>query len=419
MPDIKKTFPLKYLALIIATIWTVTILVSAIWNMGQHEKEVTAIIKQIGRASIERDKLYRLWNARLGGIYVPVTDKNQPNRYLTIEMTTRRDLTISSDLTLTMVNPAYMTRQVYELALEQNKISGHITSLNPVNPINRASAWEEKALRAVEQSGVEYSEIIKIDGQKYLRMLLPLRTDKSCLNCHAFQGYKEGDLRGGISISLPFDSFHDYASSEHHTVFTAQLGIWAIGLLGILLGYIALARGEGARMRAEEQILNLAHFDKLTGLVNRNLFQDRMTQALTMAKRQKKKVALLYIDLDRFKPINDNFGHEAGDTVLQEVARRLMSSVRQSDTVARIGGDEFVVVLQRIENKQDAAPLAQKIITSMRNPFVAKGREHSVGASIGISIFPDDGEDMDTLLKNADAAMYRVKNHAGGGFEFS
>ena len=386
--------------------------------MAQHEKEVNVIIQQIGRSSIERDKLYRLWNARHGGVYVPVTEKSQPNKYLTPEITPQRDLTISPDLTLTMVNPAYMTRQVYELALQNNAISGHITSRSPINPINRADAWEEKALNAVEQGAMEYSETIIMDGQEYLRMLQPLWTEKACLKCHAFQGYKEGDLRGGISVSLPLAIFYDHGRIEHHAVYAIHFVIWAIGLMGISLGYIALARMEAARKKAEQQIINLAHFDNLTGLVNRHLFQDRMTQALTMTNRQKKKLVLLYIDLDRFKAINDIYGHEAGDTVLQEVAGRLVASVRESDTVARVGGDEFVVVLQGIQDKQEAAPVAQKILSTMHHPFLVKGREHSIGASIGISCFPDDGENIDTLMKKADAAMYLVKKQRGGSFRF-
>ncbi|MBA4422751.1 MAG: hypothetical protein C0390_06555 [Syntrophus sp. (in: bacteria)] len=419
MPVRTRNVSLKGLALIVSISWALLLLASAIWNITQHEKEVNGIIKQIGRSSIERDKLYRLWNSMHGGVYVPVTEKTKPNRYLTPDTTPLRDLTISPDLTLTLINPAYMTRQVYELAREKNPVVGHITSRNPVNPQNKADAWEEKALNAVEHGVMEYSETIKMDGQEHLRMMFPLRTEKGCLRCHAVHGYKEGDLRGGISVSLPLASFHDYASMAHQTIYIAHFGILALGLLGIFLGYAALAREEAARKKAEEQLLNLAHFDKLTGLVNRNLFQDRLTQALTMAKRQKKKFALLYIDLDRFKPINDAFGHEAGDTALQEVAGRLMATVRESDTVARIGGDEFVVILQSIQDKQEAAPLARKILSAIQHPFMVKGVERSVGASIGISCFPDDGEDMDALLKNADAAMYRVKNQAGGSFEFS
>lgn len=414
----QRTFPLKGLALITLISWTVCILISVVWNKTQRENEVHGILRQTARTSIERDKLYRLWNARHDGVYVPMTKTTQPNPYLTLQMAPHRDLKISANLTLTMINPAYMSRQIYELAKEKNIVTGHLVSLNPVNPKNMADPWEQKALQAVEQGAEDYSETISLEGQEYFRMLLPLRTERPCLKCHAVQGYKEGDLRGGITVSLPETDFHNHASSGEKAILLGHSVIWAIGLMGILLGYVALARGQTARAQAEEQILNLAHFDTLTGLVNRNLFQDRVTQALTLAKRQKNKIALLYIDLDRFKPINDTFGHETGDSVLQEVAKRLLASVRESDTVARIGGDEFVVVVPDIQDKQQVAPLAQKILAAMQFPFLIKAREHSIGASIGISCFPDDGEDMDALMQKADAAMYLVKSQTRGSFQF-
>ncbi len=392
--------------MIVSISWTAGILASFIWNLTEHEKEVDYILRQIGRSSIERDLLYRKWNSMHGGVYVPVTKTNPPNAYLTPAMAPLRDLIISSNLTLTLINPAYMTRQVYELANENKTVGGHITSLDPVNPTNKADSWEQKALQAVGQGAMDYRERLTLDGQEYFRMLLPLRTEKSCLRCHALQGYKEGELRGGISVSLPVAYFHDSARSSDKTIVVGHFAIWAIGMLGIVLGYAALAREEAARNQAEERVLGMAHFDRLTGLANRNLFGDRVAQALAMAKRQKKKIFLLYIDLDRFKPINDSFGHEAGDSVLQEVGKRLMASVRASDTAARIGGDEFVVVLQNIDDKRQAAAAAKKLLSSIQRPFVFKGCEHSVDASIGISCFPDDGEDMDALMKKADAAMY-------------
>lgn len=413
-----KRFPLKRLALVIAFIWAIFILVSAFWNANRHEKEVKGVIRQMVRSSMERDRLYSLWNSMHGGIYAPVTEKTRPNSYLVPEMSTRRDLVVSRDLSLTLINPAYMSRQVYELAREKNIVSGYIVSRNPLNPRSKADGWEEKALAAVVQGDKEFSETIRLGGQEYLRMLLPLLTEESCLPCHGVHGYREGDLLGGISVSLPMASFYDPDGREHRLVFTGHFIILLIGLAGIYYGYAALAQGEAARRKAEEQIVNLAYFDRLTGLVNRNLFQDRLAHALAMARREKKKVALLYIDLDRFKPVNDLFGHEAGDRVLQEVADRLAALARASDTVARIGGDEFVVLLPDIHDKQDSAPLAQKILSAIERPFAVKGNEHSVGASIGISCFPDDGEDMDALMKNADAAMYLVKSRAGGGFEF-
>jgi diguanylate cyclase (GGDEF)-like protein len=172
------------------------------------------------------------------------------------------------------------------------------------------------------------------------------------------------------------------------------------------------------QQKAEERITRLAHYDQLTGLVNRHLFNDRIRQILNLAKRHQKKAALLFIDLDHFKPINDRLGHEAGDAVLKEVARRLLESVRTSDTVARIGGDEFVVVLQDIERCQDAGLSAQKIIKSLSRPIYVGKNKCVIGASIGISIYPSDGEDIDILQKKADEAMYKVKESRKNDYGF-
>lgn len=419
LPGKTRKIPLKRLFVGIFISWTACILVSALWNEIQHDKEVRGILLQAGKVTLERDDLYRQWVAMHGGVYVPVTKTTQPNPHLTPEMVSRRDLKISPDLTLTMINPAYMSRQVYELAREKDMTIGHLASLTPLNPQNMADSWEKRALIAVGKGEKEYSEMIKKDGQEYFCVLRPFRIKKPCLKCHTARGDKEGDLRGGISVALPVKDFHGSASVGVHANLLGHFLIWGIGVMGISFGYVTLTRGEAARERDEEQIFKMAHFDNLTGLVNRNLFQDRVVQAITVAKRQKKKVALLYVDLDRFKAINDTLGHEAGDSVLREVAKRLMELVRETDTVARIGGDEFVVVLQGIEDRQELAPLARKILASIRQPFLLKGSEHTVGASIGISCYPDDGEDLDVLMGKADAAMYQVKNQLGGSFRFS
>ncbi len=310
---------IKQITLVMAICWSVFLLISMALSNIQHESEINNIIEEIGRTSIERDKLYRLWNSLHGGVYVPVTVQNQPNSYLTPEMVSLRDIQVSPELELTMINPAYMTRQVYDLAQQRNVVSGHITSLNPINPENIADNWEKKALLILEQGAFDYSERIKQDGKYYFRMMMPLKVDKSCLKCHASQGYSEGDLRGGISVTLPVRLFHRDYNEVHGAIFIAHSVIWFVALLGLGFGYVKLARSEAARIQAEKQILQLAHFDSLTGLVNRNLFQDRLTQALAMVNREGRKVAILYIDLDHFKSINDRFGHEAGDAVLKEV----------------------------------------------------------------------------------------------------
>jgi diguanylate cyclase (GGDEF)-like protein/PAS domain S-box-containing protein len=163
------------------------------------------------------------------------------------------------------------------------------------------------------------------------------------------------------------------------------------------------------RKLAKEHLEFLANFDALTGLPNRRLFFDRMGQSLLTAQRHKHPVALLYLDLDRFKDVNDSLGHAIGDLLLQETADRLTQSLRLSDSAARMGGDEFTVTLTKIVEPDDAAIVAKRIIENLSRPFLLEEHTVSIGVSVGISICPDDGFDADTLLKKADTAMYRAK----------
>jgi diguanylate cyclase (GGDEF)-like protein len=172
------------------------------------------------------------------------------------------------------------------------------------------------------------------------------------------------------------------------------------------------------RKQAEAALRHSAHHDGLTGLVSRALLQEQLAQALQRAARLKTKVAVLFMDLDRFKSINDSLGHSAGDVLLRACANRLREGVRLSDTVARFGGDEFVVVFEGLDNADDViAPLAN-VVSLFNRPFEVKGRELPTTASIGISLFPDDGQDVETLLMNADAAMYRAKERGPGNHHF-
>jgi diguanylate cyclase (GGDEF)-like protein len=173
-----------------------------------------------------------------------------------------------------------------------------------------------------------------------------------------------------------------------------------------------------ARKQAEERIRHLANYDELTGLPNRSMFQQRLHHALAQALRHTRPLAVLFIDLDRFKNINDTLGHEAGDRVLREVAERLRGCLRDSDTVGRLGGDEFVVLLEGLPQLADVAAVAQKILDAAARPFMLAAREYHIGASIGISAFPEDGKDLQTLMKNADAAMYRAKEQGRNNFQF-
>lgn len=172
------------------------------------------------------------------------------------------------------------------------------------------------------------------------------------------------------------------------------------------------------RKRTEERLTYLAQYDHLTGLVNRTLFRDRLLLALARSKRKQQPLGLMLLDLDRFKAVNDACGHDAGDQLLKAVADRFRSCVREVDTVARMGGDEFAMILEGVSGQQDIVTVAQRIIQAIREPFLIDGQPQSVGVSIGITVYPKDDQSVDELLKHADAAMYRAKQRGGNTFQF-
>ncbi|MEW6691015.1 MAG: EAL domain-containing protein, partial [Pseudomonadota bacterium] len=172
------------------------------------------------------------------------------------------------------------------------------------------------------------------------------------------------------------------------------------------------------RRQAESRAQHLADHDALTGLPNRRLLEDRLTQALALSQRNRKQSAVMFVDLDRFKNINDTLGHAAGDLVLKEVAERLVKQLRIGDTICRMGGDEFVVVLPEVKRAADAANVAAKILETVAQPLRVEDRELSITPSVGISVYPDDGRDAETLIRNADAAMYHAKETGRANYQF-
>lgn len=181
----------------------------------------------------------------------------------------------------------------------------------------------------------------------------------------------------------------------------------------LLVGYLIMLTDITEQKRAEETIHHLAYHDSLTGLPNRTLFEDRLGQEMAKARRHKTSLALMLMDLDRFKDVNDTLGHAAGDALLEELAGRLTGLLRESDTVARLGGDEFMFVLSDIHSEKDVHILGRKLINAVETPFTLEGQTVRVGCSIGAALFPEHGLDRETLIRQADKAMYQAKR--GGG----
>jgi diguanylate cyclase (GGDEF)-like protein/PAS domain S-box-containing protein len=201
------------------------------------------------------------------------------------------------------------------------------------------------------------------------------------------------------------------------TLYLKWLSITAIeNSAGETTHYVGIASDITERKQTEERLKDLAHHDQLTGLPNRQLFNDRLEHAVIQAARKGSRIALLFIDLDRFKSVNDTHGHDVGDKLLVEVANRIHGKVREGDTVARLGGDEFTLILPDINEVANAVHIAHELMKSIDQPVIIEGHDCSVGASIGIAFYPEDGTSTSVLLRHADIAMYRAKSHNGSAY---
>lgn len=225
-----KPVPLRSSALGVAVLWSLLIVISLIWNIKIEKAGTFDAARIEARTAFEKDVIYRRWNAMHGGVYAPVTEKTQPNPYLDVP---ERDIITPLGKKLTKINPAYMTRLVHEMAAKEYGVKGHITSLNPIRPANAPDPWETQALKAFQAGVQEVSSVEKMESESYMRLMRPLFTEKGCLKCHAAQGYKLGDIRGGISVSVPMAPLLAIGRSRIITFYIVLGLLWLIGLTGI------------------------------------------------------------------------------------------------------------------------------------------------------------------------------------------
>ena len=529
-------------------LWSAIVVASLAWNLFVIQRQVLQLSTSQGREVFHMMDAMRLWNARHGGVYAKLTEETPSNPYLDVP---NRDVETRDGTRLTLLNPAYMTRQVAATVGELTGVQVHMTSLKPINPGNRADPWETAALQDFERGGKDKAELVEVGGQTFARFMAPLITRQACLDCHAKQGYKVGDIRGGISVTLDTAPFAEPLRLQKRNSLLVHLVGWALvaaltlfalarwreqvlalgrakdeqealvelrtgelrrevverrqaeirlrllmdasgnGIFGLaangectfinpvaqrllgldqadaMLGRAILdlitpdaardqglhealrlgqslhsddcvfVRADGApfhveirldpidgdgaagavvnfaditqRKAAEASIWHQANYDALTGLANRRLLSHRLEQMIADARRSPEIIALLFVDLDGFKASTGTYGHEAGDSVLRETARRLQAGTRDSDLVARLAGDEFLVVLRYLASREHAGAVAGKLVDALAWPHPFEDRELRVSASIGIGIYPDDADSAGELVKNADQAMYRAK----------
>jgi len=322
-----------------------------------------------------------------------------------------------------------LTNRAYALAVIW--VTALIVSLGKASELARKAQTEElaKLSLAVEHSP---SSVIMTDvdgnieyvNRKFSEVTGFVRAEALGNNMRLIKSGKMSedfykDLWGTISQGKEWHG-EVLNKKKNGDVYWESVGILPIfSATGKIQHFVALQEDISERKLAEEHLKHLANHDPLTGLPTRRLGLERIYSALAMSRRDKNKTAVLFIDLDGFKAVNDTLGHEMGDLVLQEVAQRLLGCVREVDTVARIGGDEFMAVLVDVAVEKDAAAVAQKLISVLAEDFIIGENQASIGASIGIALYPDHGDDPHELLKCADKAMYRVKKAGKNKYRFA
>lgn len=253
--------------------------------------------------------------------------------------------------------------------------------------------WKEKL-------GHEPSEVI---GQHFTHFVHPDDVER----CTQFliQLYEEGTKKSGLEYRVRHkNNYWCWHTTNASPIFDEE---------GHISSTVGIARDITERKFIEQQIEHQAHYDTLTDLPNRSLFSDRLEQAIRMAHRQHEQLAVLFVDLDKFKPVNDNYGHAIGDILLQQVAQRMRDCLRESDTVGRIGGDEFLVLLPHVESSETSIHIAEKLLQAIASPFRINRIDIEISCSIGIALYPTHGNTVLELIQMADQAMYKAKNQQG------
>ena len=282
----------------LGVLWTVIVAASLVWSVINVKQNTLETARIQARVAYEKDIIYRRWNVWHGGVYIPVTEETPPNPYLS-DMP-ERDITTPSGKLLTLVNPAYMTRQVHELTEEEYGVRAHITSLNPIRPENAPDPWETGALQAFERGETEVSSVEETENKEYMRLMRPLITKKGCLKCHAAQGYQEGDIHGGISVSIPMEPLWAIGHMHMLTLLLGHGMLWLIGLAGIGLWTQALRQRESRRKRAEEA-LRKAHDELEIRVEERTsklrIVNEQLKAEITERKQAEEKRAKLQTQL--------------------------------------------------------------------------------------------------------------------------
>ncbi|MBI4709890.1 MAG: diguanylate cyclase [Nitrospirae bacterium] len=349
------------------------------------------------RALFDSILLTREWNARHGGVYVEKKEGVESNPYLE-----NPDIKTIDGKIYTKRNPAMMTRKISEYSERKGLFKFHLSSLTPVNPNNRPDEFEGKTLNLFKKGVKEVFREEQINNRTFFRYMAPLDVKEECLTCHVKQGYKLGDVRGGISISFDIEDIRSKVKS--YTFFIILFGIVTALLLAALI-YFFMWKLIKKISRMRQHLEDMSITDMLTGIFNRRYVMSRFIEEFKKAKRLARGLSCIMIDMDHFKDINDKYGHLVGDAALREVSGRIKNAVRIYDVPGRYGGEEFLIVLPDTD-LADAAALAERIRLRVKD---ISAEDVSITISLGVTCLQEKDNSVDDMIKKADTALYQAK----------
>ena len=370
-----------------------------------NQKALQQELKSRAQAIFSSIVITRKWNAKHGSVFVEKTPGMASNPYLQ-----NPDITANNGKIYTKKNPALMTREISELAENEGAFQFHITSLKPLNPGNAPDSFEQQALLSFAQGKTEAIGKEVRDNITYYRYMAPLFVEKACLSCHAAQGYRLGDVRGGISIRFNIDEM-EHALKLNKVLLVLLFTVTLGSFLGIVFHLVVALRKKLAA--AEKIIRELAITDELTKLKNRRFLLARLSEELDRASRYRRPLSCIFFDADHFKKVNDTYGHEAGDVVLKTISATALEQCRQTDIVGRYGGEEFFIILPETTLEQ-ADALAERLRQAIESQtIITTQHQIRVTATFGVACYSPSATvaqpEMSDFINLADTAMFEAK----------
>jgi len=378
--------------IIAAILWFTFILSSFAWNYYSVNKNNERVVLNKARAFFNQILVTRSWNSAHGGVYVPITEKTLPNPYLKDSL---REIVTINGMHLTKVNPAYMTRQVAEIN-KDNDIKFHITSMNPIRLANEADDWEKKALKYFTDKDSELLELVKSNSTSDYRYMAPLITEKSCLSCHAEQGYEEGEIRGGISVSFPSDIFESIVDQQITSLGFVHIIILITGLAGMIL-YSSMIKKYTSLIVAKNQ--------ELTAI---NATKDKFFSIIAHDLRNPFNVILNYLNLLK---MNDDLDHDQRKEYIEQIDKSAKSTYKLLDNLLLWARSQLNKI---IINKESLLlyDVASDAIEAYMHNAKLKGVSFSINVPRDIEIFADYST-IKTVIANLFSNAVKFSNSGG------